>query len=110
METIITHPFFATFFGWLAFNILLFSIDKDTFDDQKRVFPIKEYIGYTWDNWLRSLLMIPVILFVGAKALNLNPLADGNSDLACNDAYYVGVGFITELVIVTWKKWKAKNG
>lgn len=109
MQSIITHPLFATFFGWLAFNVILFRIDKDEFDDEKKIFPIGAYLGYTWDNWLSSAVMIPVILFVGAKGLNLNPLAENSTDLAWSDLYYVAVGFITELVIVTWKKWKQKN-
>lgn len=106
MENIITHPLFATFFGWFAFQLLMLSIYKD---ENEKTFNIGAYSKDNWDNWLSSFFMIPVILFIGAKGLDLNPLSDNSSEINWHDGYYVGVGFITELVRVAWKKWKAKN-
>lgn len=107
MKDIITHPLFATFFGWLAFNVLMFSVEKDVFDKAHKLFPIKEYILYTWDNWLRSLVFIPLILFVGYNQLDLNPLVEGVH--GWNDLYYLSAGFAPELAIVAWNKWKGKS-
>lgn len=105
MEHFIT-PISAALFGWLAFNVILFRVAKDEYDDQDKTFPIKKYFSYVWDNWLASLVMIPVLLYIGGRGLGIT--FDGNN-LAWNDAYYPASGFITELVIVAWKKWKNKN-
>ncbi len=102
-----THPITATVFGWAFFNVLLFRIDKDIFDSEKKQFPIKEYIGYTWDNWLSSLFGIPLLIFIGAKGLSLPFTSDGS--LQWSELYYLCSGFLTEFCIVSWKKWKEKN-
>lgn len=107
LETIFTHPLFAVFAGWAAWNVLIFSLEKDKFDKEKKVFPIVEYIGYTYDNWLRSLVFIPVLLYIGYKGLGLNPLVGG--ELKWNDIFYLCSGFAPELVIYLYKKWKSKT-
>jgi len=107
MEPIITHPLFATFFGWLAFNVIMFRIEKDAFDDRGENFPLWKYMARVWDNWLASGVMIPVILFVGYRQLDINPLVEGVH--GWNDLYFLNAGFAPELLIVAWKKWKNKN-
>lgn len=100
------NPITAAVFGWLAFNVMLLRIDKEEYDNSKKMFPLREYFMYVWDNWLASLLMIPILLYVGQNQLNIT-LDEHN--LQWNNLYYVGAGFFTELVIVAWKKWKSKN-
>lgn len=107
MEEIFIHPLFAVLAGWFAWNVLMFSIEKDTFDKEKKIFPIGEYILYTWDNWLRSLVFIPVLLFAGYKNLDLNPLVA--TEVGWNDLYFLCSGFAPELVIYAWNKWKSKQ-
>lgn len=102
MEAIFSNPIFAALFGWLAFNVILFSIKKDSFDDRDEVFPLRQYMGKVWDNWLASLLMIPILVYIGANKLNIDIDA---LHLQWNDLYYPMSGFATELVVEMWKKW-----
>lgn len=99
-----------TFFGWLAFNVIIFRIDKDQYDDKGTTFPIHQYALQSWDNWLASLCMIPIILFMGYKGLGFNVFSSiGIDRLEWSDAYYMGSGFFTEAVILVIKKWKASK-
>lgn len=107
LEIYINGNTVAALFAWLAFNVIVLRIEKDTFDSQNKGFPIKEYAAKTWDNWLASLVMIPVLLYVGYKKLNLGVV--GEHSIEWSDLYYLGSGFITELVIKAYEKWKNKN-
>lgn len=106
LENFFINPIAASFFGWLAWNVVMFRIEKDGYDLQKIKFPLGEYFSRTWDNWIASFVMIPILLFVGFKKLNIE--FDSNN-LQWNDLYYVLSGFITEVVIVSWEKWKNKK-
>ena len=99
--------FAAAFFGWLAFNVIIFRIEKDKFDQGDLSFPLSKYIIKTWDNWIASLCMIPVLIFVGYKQLDLGVLITDHN-IKWSDAYYLLSGFSTELIIVSWTKWKSK--
>lgn len=92
------------FFGWLAWNGIMFSVHKD--EDEKN-FNLKSYALEHYDNWLASLVVIPVLLIVGAKQLNINIEDVGNFEW--KDCYYPLSGFIVEAIKVAWKKWRAKN-
>lgn len=94
----------AALAGWLAWNVLLLSIEKD---DNEKTFSLKTYALEHWDNWLASLFLIPVLLFFGYRGLGLGVVEMDH--LKWSDAYYVCSGFATELVKTIWKKWKAKN-
>lgn len=99
--------FLISIAGWLLWNSIAFRIEKDGYDSQKKQFPLKEYISETWDNWITSLFMIPVLLFLGYKGLDLNPMAVfGSEPMGWNDFYYLGTGFFTEVVMYAVKKWK----
>lgn len=93
----------------MAFNAIMFRIEKDKYDKDNQQFPLLAYVSKTWDNWLASLLMIPVILYAGYKGLGLDAfgVVDVNH-IGWSDAYYLGAGFFTELIIVIYEKWKAK--
>lgn len=102
--------FLISLAAWLAWNVIIFRIEKDKFDDEDKEFPIKTYARKTYDNWLASLFMIPVLLFMGYKGLGLNPMGVfGSEEIGWNDTYYLGAGFFTEAVIYAIKKWKAKQ-
>jgi hypothetical protein len=100
----------AAFFGWLAFNVAMFRIEKDTYDDKHQSFPLKQYASETWDNWLASLACIPVLLFIGYYKLQIPSIGvlEGG-ELKWSDFYYLCSGFATELVIVAIKKWRKKQ-
>lgn len=100
----------VTLAGWLAWNVIIFRIDKDNRDEKGEPFPLKQYAIQSWDNWLSSLVMIPVILYLGYKGLGFNAFGSiGLSDLGWSDAYYLGSGFFTEAAIYAIKKWKASR-
>lgn len=107
MEHFFVNPFFAALFGWLAFNVILFRIEKDKSDDTEINFSIKHYANKTWDNWLASLVCVPIVLYIGYSKLSIGMIDAENPQW--NDLYYLGAGFLPELIIVLWKKWKAKN-
>lgn len=100
---------FISLAGWFAWNVIIFRIDKDQADDKKIPFPLKQYSLQSYDNWLASLAMVPIILYFGYKGLGI-PGAFASVDLTgltWSDAYYVTSGFFTEAIIFAIKKWKA---
>lgn len=102
--------FLISLAGWALWNLIAFRIEKDKYDDEDKAFPIKAYARKTWENWVTSLVMIPVLLFLGYKGLGLNPLAVfGTEQIGWNDTYYLGAGFFTEVLMYTVKKWRAKQ-
>lgn len=107
MNTFFIDPVYAALFGWAAFNIILFRIDKDKADDSNELFSVGSYFKKYWDNWLASLVCVPIVLYIGYNQLNIGFIDVDNPNW--NDLYYLGAGFMPELVIVAWKKWKAKN-
>lgn len=107
MKHLFIDPFFAAFFGWLAFNIIMFRIAKDKEDDNGIEFNLKAYILKSWDNCLASLVCVPIVLYLGYNQLSIGIIDADNPQW--KDLYYLGAGFLPELVIVAWKKWKAKN-
>ena len=107
IEHFFIHPVFVALFGWLAFNLIMFRIEKDKSDSINECFNTWQYICKTWDNWLASLVCVPVILFIGYKQLDIG-MVDAEK-VHWNDLYYLFAGFVPELVIVIWEKWKKKQ-
>ncbi len=96
--------------GWIGWNVLIFHIDKDRYDDQGIKFPLGQYIMQSWDNWLASLVMVPILLYVGSKGLSLpGTLFAIDHDMAWSDLYYLGSGFFTECIIWAVKKYQASR-
>jgi len=107
MNHFFVDPFFAALFGWLAFNLIMFSMYKDEFDNTNLSFSIKSYILKTWDNWLASLFCVPIVLYLGYHNLSI-----GVIDIEApkwSYLYYLGAGFLPELIIVKYKEWKTKQ-
>src|SRR6185503_11959906 len=88
----------AAFFGWLAFNFIVFSSFKD---DNEKTFNLRTYAIEHWDNWIGSLFSIPAFLFLGSKGFNFQEI--GVDGLKWSDAYYVGSGFFFEAAKIAWK-------
>lgn len=107
IEAIIIHPIFAVLTGWIAWNVLLFSMEKDKFDAEQKEFPLLAYVERTWDNWLVSFVFIPVLLYIGYKGLSLNPFDE--HPIAWTDLYYLFSGFAPELVKYLINRWKNKS-
>lgn len=98
-----TNPFGAAIAGWMAFNLIALSLYKD---ENEKTFALTPYVKEHWDNWIASLFLIPVLIFIGAKGLAIEI---DEKHLEWNDLYYVGSGFFTELMKMAYKKWKNKN-
>lgn len=100
-----------TIFGWFAWNAVIFRIDKDQYDERNEVMNIRQYALQSWDNWLTSACMIPVLLYIGYKGLGIEGafIAIDVEKLEWSDLYYLGSGFFTESVIFAIKKWKASK-
>ncbi len=99
--------------GWMAFNAIMFSMDKDTALDggEITVDKVKSYwLQYklkNFDNWIASLWMVPILLFIGYKGLKVPDFGIG--ELTWSDLYYPCAGFATELVRRIWKKVRGKE-
>lgn len=100
-----------TICGWFAWNAIIFRIDKDQYDEQDKPFNLKQYALQSYDNWIASAGMIPVLLYLGYKGLGIPGalLAIDVDKLEWSDLYYLGAGFITEAIIFAVKKWKASR-
>lgn len=100
-----------TLCGWIAWNAIIFRIDKDKYDDESKVMDLRQYALQSWDNWLTSLCMVPILLYIGWKGLGIEGafLSIDMEKLEWSDLYYLGSGFFTELVIFGIKKWKASK-
>lgn len=94
--------------GWLAWNVLLFVIEKDGYDDQEKEFPFKAYVKKRWDNWLASLVLVPVLLWLGSVGLGLNIFSPLET-LEWSDTYYLLSGCASEMAITGIKKYMAKQ-
>lgn len=99
-------------FGWLIWNFALFSMEKDKADEAGEHFPIGPHVRKYWDNWVLSLLCVPVLIILGIKGLGLDAIPiDDLKHLRWNDAYYLGAGAITEVakhyITVIIKKYKS---
>jgi hypothetical protein len=91
--------FLISIFGWLAWNFSILSIDKDKYDTTGKAFPLKEYAHKHWDNWIGSLITIPLLLYIGYRGLDLNPLsAIDLHTVGWNDLYYMCSGFAFEAI------------
>lgn len=101
------YNIYISFFSWFAYNVIMFRIKKDEFDDKDLEFKLSSYVSHTWDNWLSSLVMVPILLWLGYRQLHIidDPLT-GIKNVKWNDLYYLGSGFITELIIDRYKAWR----
>lgn len=98
--------------GWLAWNVLIFRIDKDQYDAKGIDFPVKQYALQSWDNWLASFCFIPILWWIGYKGLGIEGafLGFDTEKMEWSDIYYLGSGFFTEAIIFAIKKYKAARG
>lgn len=100
-----------TLLGWLAWNFGLFTMEKDKADDLGKPFDLRHYAACYWDNWLFSLIFIPILIIMGIRGLGLEALPIGDFEhLKWNDIYYLGAGCFAEiakyLISTARNKWK----
>lgn len=95
--------FFISIIGWALFNLGEMELRKRELDDDgnpQTNFTFSEYAKKKRLSWIGSLLMIPVILWIGAKQIDLKPLSMlTDTEHSWSDLYYLGAGFAWELLI-----------
>jgi hypothetical protein len=93
--------------GWLLWNFAIFSLDKNKEDEAHRKFPIMQYVGEKWDNWLGSLICSAGLFLIMKLGYGVDVLSLTNINLKWSDAFIAlgGPGF----EIVLWAVGKIKS-
>jgi hypothetical protein len=96
-----------TVLGWLIWNWIAFSVEKDTYDDNGKDFPFREYKKRNWDAWVGTAFMCPFLLWVGYRQLSLDPFeVVTGAKLGWNDLYLLCAGVAWEAFVFGFKKAK----
>ena len=110
MESLFNNIYVLSAYGFLIYTVLNFVMKKDEYDDAHEAFSVKTYLGHNWDNWLLSLILVPVI------ATQAEGIWAGAMDMAGKEwkfyhVYYLGVGAVVELLYtgIKWIKNKRKK-
>ena len=103
MEALFNNIYVLSAYGFLIYTVLLFVIEKDEYDNADEHFSIKKYLSKNWDNWLLSLILVPII------ATKAEDIWAGAMDIFTKtwtfyDVYYLGVGALVE-ALYTGIKW-----
>lgn len=103
LETIFANPFYAALFAWLAWNFLMLSLHKD---ENEQSWNFVAYFKDTWNNWIASLLFVPILMYIGLNKINidseLSPIHEWH------EAYYLLAGVLPEIVIKIVKQFRHK--
>lgn len=95
---------YAAFIGWLAFNVFVWHLDKNAYDREHKEFPFRQFVNEHYDDWIVSLVFVPVLLYLGYIGFGFNPLGEFDMQPGWNDAYYLCSGFAVELVKRLYEK------
>jgi len=118
MKELFQDPLFAAFYGFILFNFGRFVVFKDENLDNKPNFlkkgtKIKAYFWATWDNWVWSLLFIPVVAY-NMEDIVIEVSSWFNWNLTPKYLYYFSTGIVSEGAYVGIKKlfklFPKKNG
>lgn len=104
--------FFISLMGWAIWTIAELYIAKsakDNDNDPTTSWNFKEYAKSNWPVWIGSLLCIAVVLWIGYRNLNINPIGDilGTDTKFWQDLYILGAGPLFQAFIYLVKKVKA---
>jgi|SRR5688572_1966824 len=104
--------FFISIIGWLVWNIAEAQIekgDKDNDNKAETAFSYKDYAKRHLLIWLGSLLCIPVLLWIGYRQLDIDPVGSllGIETKAWHDLYILASGAAFEAFIFAVKKVKS---
>ena len=95
--------YFLSAYGFLIYTVLLFVMKKDEYDEDNKHFSLRKYLKKNWDNWLLSLILVPII------ATKAHDIWAGAMEIAGKTwtfyhVYYLGVGALVE-ALYTLIKW-----
>lgn len=96
-------PWAWALFGVVLYNYLVFNLAKDELDDSRKKFVFKRYAKAKWDNWVWSILLVPVIVIYGDQ-LWYYAMAYFEKDWEFYDVLYLGAGVLAEGLYYVLKK------
>lgn len=104
--------FFISIIGWMIWTIAELYIEKSTKDSDGDPLTNWDFNGYAkanWPVWIGSLLCIPVLLWIGYRNLDINPVGSllGTDVNAWHDLYILGAGAFFQAFIYAVKKVKS---
>ena len=102
MQELFNNIYILAAYGFLIYTVGLFVIEKDEYDDKDEHFSIKKYLSRNWDNWLLSLILVPIIA-TKAEGLWLGAMDIWEKEWSFYDVYYLGVGALVEIVYFGFK-------
>jgi hypothetical protein len=95
--------FMISLLGWFVWNIAELVIRQKELEednDPSTNFYFGEYASKKKYTWIGSVACVPILLWIGYRQLNLDPLASiVGHPLGWNDLYLLGSGLFFELVI-----------
>lgn len=96
--------FFISVAGWFLWNLAELYIEKsekENDNDPSTNWEIKLYAKTHWPLWIGSLVCVPVILWMGYRNLDINPLGSiiGLEANAWHDLYILAAGAAFEAFI-----------
>jgi len=110
MEELFDNIYVLAFYGFLIYSVIMFVTEKDEFDAEDKKFSIKKYLSHNWDNWLLSLILVPVIA-TKAQDIWAGAMEIGGFEWNFYQVYYLGVGAVVEALytLIKWVKNKRKK-
>lgn len=98
-------PWAWALFGVVLYNYLVFNLAKDELDDSRKKFSFRRYVKTKWDNWVWSILLVPVIVVYGDQ-LWYYTMSYLEKDWKFYDVLYLGAGVLAEGTYYILKKFK----
>ncbi len=92
-----------TSYGVLGYNWLHFMWTKDGYDESRKRFSFKRYTIRTWDNWVWTILFIPIVA-IYAEQIFYYFMKAYEKNWEFNDAVYLGGGLLSGFVYYIIKK------
>jgi len=103
MEELFDNIYVLAAYGFVIYTLVLFVMDKDEYDDADKHFSVKTYLKKNWDNWLLSLILVPIIAYK-AEGIWASIMDIAGKTWEFYDVYYLGVGAVVE-GLYTGIKW-----
>src|SRR5258706_4074124 len=93
--------------GWVLWNLAIFVLDKNKNDEAHLKFPLGQYAGEKWDNWLGSLVTCTFLFLIMKLGYGVDVLSLAQVNLKWTDALIGASGPAFEIVL--WSIGKIKG-
>jgi len=110
MELLFENIYFLSFYGFLIYSVGVFVIKKDKYENENKKLLIKKYLFDNWDNWIFSLMLVPIIA-IKAEDMWAILMEVVEKKWIFYKVYYLGVGIIVEAfyILIEWVNNKRKK-